>query len=71
MILFDIKGIVRKEFILAGQNSEFHIPLWSVMLNEWKFLKTSPRILATKDLAAASWQQSILHFFFSPENFLP
>jgi hypothetical protein len=27
MILFDIKGIVRKEFILAGQNSEFHIPL--------------------------------------------
>jgi hypothetical protein len=49
-ISFDIKGIVHKEFALAGQwVSQVHILLSCFMATAWKCTKTSPRTLVTKN----------------------
>jgi hypothetical protein len=69
-IFFGIKSTVHKEFVLKGK-SRFRILLWHVMATVWKCAKTSPQTLATKQLAVASRQCTISHFFFSPENFWP
>jgi hypothetical protein len=60
LIFFDIKHIVLKEFVLAGQ--KFHRRF---MATAWKYAKTSPLTLDTKELTAASWQRTISYFLFN------
>jgi hypothetical protein len=45
-------------------NSQFLILLWHFMVTAWKCAKTSPRILATKELAVASQQRIASHLLF-------
>jgi hypothetical protein len=58
-IFFDIKGIVHKKFVQAGQtvNSAYY---WD-FYGDW--MKTSPRTLAMKELADAA-QLTVSHIFF-------
>jgi hypothetical protein len=50
IILFHIKGIVHKEFILTGQavNSAYYCDVL------WRLRENVPRTLATKELAIAT-----------------
>jgi hypothetical protein len=61
-IFFEIKGIVHKETVLAGQgvNSAHYFDV----LQQLKMCEISSRILATKELAFASRQRAIPHFPF-------
>jgi hypothetical protein len=59
--LFYIKGIVYKEFVVESQNSQFCILIRRFTMSEWKLAKTSPRTLATKELAAVSRQRTVSH----------
>jgi hypothetical protein len=54
IISFDIKGILHKELILAGQtaSSSYYCAVLRRLLG--KFAKTSTRTLVTKELAVAS-----------------
>jgi hypothetical protein len=67
-VIFDIKGIVHKQFVLAGQTV---ITLWGFMVTMWKCVKTSSQTLATKTLAVASWQRNIWQFLSSLGIFWP
>jgi hypothetical protein len=66
IIFFNIKEIVHKEFFLVGQtvNSAYYCDLLWRMCED---VKTSPRTLATKEMAVASWQRTISHFLFTRE----
>jgi hypothetical protein len=69
IVFFDIKGIFRKDFVLAGQTviSEYYC---DDLRRLWKCAKTSPRTLATKELAAATTTHS-LTLTSSPGNSWP
>jgi hypothetical protein len=64
VILFEMKGNVQKEFVLAAQSSQFHILLWCFTATVWKCATTLPRTLTTKELAVASRQSTVSHFLF-------
>jgi hypothetical protein len=60
-IFFDIMGIAHKEFILTCHILHTTVMFMATM---WKFVKTVPQPLTTKELALASWQCTISHFLF-------
>jgi hypothetical protein len=62
IIFFDIKRIVHKEFVLAGQKKQFSMLLWRFRETAWKCATTSLRTLATKGLVVASRQCTDSHF---------
>jgi histone-lysine N-methyltransferase SETMAR len=63
-IFFDIKQIVHKKIHPGRPNSQFCILMWCFTATARKCVKTLLRTLATKELAAASWQRSVSHFLF-------
>jgi hypothetical protein len=68
IIYFDIKGIVHKEFVLAGQivNSAYTYDV--LMQTREEVWRLRPRNLATKKkLVVASRQRTITHFIFQGE----
>jgi hypothetical protein len=68
IIFFDIKWSIHKEFILEVQtvNSVYYCDvLWWLHDN----VKTLPRTLATRELAAASQQRIVSLFIFHQEIF--
>jgi hypothetical protein len=69
IIFFDIKGIVDKEFVLAGQSvSQFRLLLWRFIGTAWKCTKTSPRTLVTKKLAPSHASFFTREFFYQKQH---
>jgi hypothetical protein len=52
-------------------NSQCHILLFHFTATVWKFAKTAPWTLVTKELAVASQQRTISHFLSHQGFFLP
>jgi hypothetical protein len=52
-------------------NSQFYMLLWHFVMTVWKYAETSPRTLATKELAVVLWQCTVSHFLFRQGFFLP